>query len=74
MSKEDVHKEIAQYEMLMNGEVFGREKYIRDFSAGNKQKVGIVAALLTRPQLVILELTVQLPAPSSQNHLKKLLV
>ena len=74
MSKEDVHKEIAQYEMFMNGEVLGQKKYIRDFSAGNKQKVGIVAALLTRPQLVILDEPFNFLDPSSQNHLKKLLV
>lgn len=49
-------------------------KYIRDFSAGNKQKVGIVAALLTRPQLVILDEPFNFLDPSSQNHLKKLLV
>ena len=74
MSKEDVHKEISQYEMFMNGEVLGQKKYIRDFSAGNKQKVGIVAALLTRPQLVILDEPFNFLDPSSQNHLKKLLV
>lgn len=74
MSKEDVHKEIAQYETFMNGEVLGQKKYIRDFSAGNKQKVGIVAALLTRPQLVILDEPFNFLDPSSQNHLKKLLV
>lgn len=74
MSKEDVHKEISQYETFMNGEVLGQKKYIRDFSAGNKQKVGIVAALLTRPQLVILDEPFNFLDPSSQNHLKKLLV
>ena len=74
MSKEDVHKEIAQYEMFMNGEVLGQKKYIRDFSAGNKQKVGIVAALLTRPQLVILDEPFNFLDPRSQNMLKKVLL
>lgn len=29
MSKEDVHKEISQYEMFMNGEVLGQKVYTR---------------------------------------------
>lgn len=73
MSKEDVHKEIAQYEMFMNGEVFGQKKYIRDFSAGNKQKIGIIAALLNQPQLVILDEPFNFLDPSSQNQLKHLI-
>ena len=58
----------------MNGEVLGQKKYIRDFSAGNKQKVGIVSALLSRPKTVILDEPFNFLDPSSQILLKKLLV
>ena len=57
----------------MNGEVLGQKKYIRDFSAGNKQKIGIVAALLNSPQLVILDEPFNFLDPSSQNQLKRIL-
>ena len=57
----------------MNGEVLGQKKYIRDFSAGNKQKIGIIAALLNQPQLVILDEPFNFLDPSSQNQLKHLI-
>lgn len=74
MSRDQVAERLTVFERFMAGEVMGQKKYIRDFSAGNKQKVGIVAALLTRPQLVILDEPFNFLDPSSQNHLKKLLV
>ena len=51
----------------------GQKKYIRDLSAGNKQKVGIIAALLNRPQLVILDEPFNFLDPSSQNQLKRII-
>ena len=38
-----------------NGEIFNQKKLIRDFSAGNKQKIGIISALFTKPELVVLD-------------------
>ena len=61
------------FEPFMNGEVLGQKKYIRDFSAGNKQKIGIIAALLNQPQLVILDEPFNFLDPSSQNQLKHLI-
>ncbi len=57
-----------------NGEIFNQKKLIRDFSAGNKQKIGIISALFTCPQLVILDEPFNFLDPSGQNILKKLLV
>ena len=48
-------------------------KVIRDLSAGNKQKVGIIAALLNKPQLVILDEPFNFLDPTSQNVLKNIL-
>ena len=55
MSRDQVAERLTVFERFMAGEVMGQKKYIRDFSAGNKQKVGIVSALLSRPKTVILD-------------------
>ena len=55
------------------GEIMDQKKLIRDFSAGNKQKIGIIAALLNRPSLVILDEPFNFLDPSSQNILKHVL-
>ena len=73
LSKEQTEERLKDFEHFMNGEVLGQKKYIRDFSAGNKQKVGIIAALLNQPQLVILDEPFNFLDPSSQNQLKRLI-
>lgn len=74
MSRDQVSERLTVFERFMAGEVMGQKKYIRDFSAGNKQKVGIVSALLSRPKTVILDEPFNFLDPSSQILLKKLLV
>lgn len=64
---------LRDYERLMAGEILGQKKLIRDLSAGNKQKVGIIAALLARPEIVILDEPFNFLDPSSQNILKSVL-
>ena len=54
-------------------EIFGQKKLIRNLSAGNKQKVGIMAALFGEPQTVILDEPFNFLDPTSQNQLKHLL-
>lgn len=73
LSKQQTEERLKDFENFMNGEVLGQKKYIRDFSAGNKQKVGIIAALLNRPQLVVLDEPFNFLDPSSQNQLKRLI-
>ena len=74
LSDADTKARLDDFALFMDGEVLGQKKFIRDFSAGNKQKIGIVAALLTRPQLVVLDEPFNFLDPSSQNFLKKLLL
>lgn len=74
LTKEVIAERLSFFERFMAGEVMGQKKYIRDFSAGNKQKVGIVSALLSHPQYVILDEPFNFLDPSSQILLKKLLV
>ncbi len=67
------HSTIAPFLPLANGEIFGYNKYIRNFSAGNQQKIGIITALFTRPDLVILDEPFNFLDPSGQNVLKQLI-
>ena len=73
MTREQVAERLKTFETFMGDEIIGKKKYIRDFSAGNKQKIGIVAALLSSPQLVILDEPFNFLDPSSQNQLKRIL-
>lgn len=59
---------------LMDGEILGQKKLIRDFSAGNQQKIGIIAAMIAHPQLLILDEPFNFLDPSSQNLLKKIIL
>ena len=73
ISQEEVETRLKPYERFASGEVFGQKKLIRNLSAGNRQKVGIIAALFNKPQLVILDEPFNFLDPSSQNILKHLL-
>lgn len=70
MTQEEVEERLKDFERLAGGEVFGQKKLIRNLSAGNKQKVGIISALFNRPKLVILDEPFNFLDPSSQNILK----
>lgn len=73
MSSDEVNERLKGFESFMGGEILGQNKYIRNFSAGNKQKIGIISALLNSPELVILDEPFNFLDPTSQNVLKKLL-
>ena len=74
MTREQVAERLKTFETFMGDEIMGQKKYIRDFSAGNKQKIGIVAALLSSPQLVILDEPFNFLDPSSQSAIKHMLL
>lgn len=73
ISADDVKQHLDKFEAFMGGEILGQKKLIRNLSAGNKHKVGIMAALMASPQLVILDEPFNFLDPSSQNILKHLL-
>ena len=73
IQQEEIEERLKPYERLAGGEVFGQKKLIRNLSAGNKQKVGIISALIMRPKLVILDEPFNFLDPSSQNILKHIL-
>lgn len=47
-----------------------QKKYIRDLSAGNKSKIGILASILTQPEILILDEPFTNLDPTSQSWLK----
>ncbi len=73
LTADEIKKRLSEYDRFMAGEILDQKKLIRDFSAGNKQKIGIVAALLAQPEIVILDEPFNFLDPSSQNVLKKML-
>ena len=72
--EETVKTTIEQYTEFLTDEIIGAGKLIRDLSAGNRQKVGIVSALLAQPKIVKLDEPFNFLDPSSQNKLKKLII
>lgn len=73
IGKTELSERLSRYERFMNGEVVGQKKLIRNLSAGNRQKVGVVAALLIEPQLLILDEPFNYLDPSSQLSMEKML-
>ena len=73
MTQDQVDERLKDFDRLAGGEIFGQKKLIRNLSAGNKQKVGIISALFNRPKLVILDEPFNFLDPSSQNILKHVL-
>ena len=73
ISQQQVNERLQQFERFANGEVFGQKKLIRNLSAGNKMKVGIISALLRQPSIVILDEPFNFLDPTSQLVLKHLL-
>ncbi|MFD2517395.1 ABC transporter ATP-binding protein [Salinimicrobium flavum] len=72
-NKADVAAFLKDFEELFNGEIMGRRKYLRDLSKGNQKKVGIVAALIGDPEVVILDEPFANLDPTTQIKLKALI-
>jgi ABC-2 type transport system ATP-binding protein len=73
MNKADVTSFLSQFEEFFNEEVLGKKKYLRDLSKGNQKKVGIVAAMMGDPKVVVLDEPFANLDPTTQIRLKKIL-
>jgi ABC-2 type transport system ATP-binding protein len=58
---------------IFNDEILGKKKLIREYSKGNQKKVGIAAALLSEPKVLILDEPFTALDPTSQIRLKRFL-
>ena len=73
IDKQTIDEQITRFSHFLGEEILSASKLIRNLSAGNKQKTGIVAALLHNPQLVLLDEPFNFIDPSSQVALKHLI-
>lgn len=73
-SAEDLRTFLVPFEELFNGEIIGKKKYISDLSKGNLKKVGIAAAFIGQPQIIVLDEPFENLDPTSQIRLKDLII
>ncbi len=73
LNKAEIDERLAPYEDFFHGEIRGVKKYIRDLSKGNQKKVGICAALLIQPEILILDEPFANLDPTTQIRLKNIL-
>lgn len=72
LSKTDVWEFVKTFEEFFNDEILSSNKYIRDLSKGNQNKVGIAAALISNPEVLVLDEPFANLDPTTQIRLKKL--
>lgn len=66
ITSETLKSRLDLYLPLMQGEILGTKKYIKNFSEGNRQKIGIIGAMLINPMVLILDEPFNYLDPSSQ--------
>ena len=75
MSGKQIREGLEKFKDFFSDEVLGqgKRKYIRDFSKGNIQKIGIAAAMLPEPKVLVLDEPFANLDPTSQIRLKRML-
>ncbi|MBP6871530.1 MAG: ABC transporter ATP-binding protein [Bacteroidales bacterium] len=73
MSPEDLHVFLDSMTEFFNDEILGKKKFIRDLSKGNQQKIGVAAAFMADPEVIILDEPFNGLDPSSQIRLINML-
>lgn len=61
-----IDERLQAFAPLMHDEILGTKKYLHDFSEGNRQKIGIIGAMLIRPKVLLLDEPFNYLDPSSQ--------
>ena len=72
-NKATVNALLAQFDDFFHGEILRKKKYLRDLSKGNQKKVGIVAALIGNPEVIILDEPFANLDPTTQIRLKAII-
>ncbi|GHT76185.1 ATP-binding protein [Bacteroidia bacterium] len=74
VDKKEIEANLNDYLSFLGDEILeNKKKRIEKFSKGNKQKIGIVGAMITTPQLLILDEPFNFLDPTSQIQMKRLL-
>ena len=64
---------LERFYQLMHDEILGQKKQIRHFSRGNQQKIGIIAAIMINPKVIVLDEPFNFLDPSSQMAMSDLI-
>lgn len=72
-NKADVASFLKDFTDFFSGEVLDQRKYLRDLSKGNQKKVGLVAAFLGDPEVIVLDEPFAHLDPTAQIRLKRIL-
>lgn len=72
-TKLQIDEFLAPFAEFFNDEILNKRKYLRDLSKGNQKKVGIIAALIGNPKVVILDEPFANLDPTTVSRLKKIL-
>jgi len=72
-NKADIDTFLEDFEEIFNDEILNKKKYLRDLSKGNQKKVGIVAALIGDPEVIVLDEPFANLDPTTQIRFKKML-
>jgi ABC-2 type transport system ATP-binding protein len=73
IDKDTLDSRLEHYQGLMHDEILGTKKYLRQFSEGNRQKTGIIGAMVINPKVLILDEPFNYLDPSSQITVAKLI-
>ena len=73
MNKADMDTFLEQFREIFNDEILSKKKYLRDLSKGNQKKVGVVGALMGKPELVVLDEPFANLDPTTQIRLKQII-
>eukprot|EP01029_Cantina_marsupialis_P001168 TRINITY_DN10952_c0_g1_i1.p1 TRINITY_DN10952_c0_g1~~TRINITY_DN10952_c0_g1_i1.p1 ORF type:complete len:240 (+),score=13.47 TRINITY_DN10952_c0_g1_i1:148-867(+) len=73
VTKEELKVYYNDFSDFFGDEILNKNKYIRDFSKGNQKKIGIFGAIISQPEVLILDEPFANLDPSSQIRLKTIL-
>lgn len=73
VTKEELQAFYNDFSDFFGDEILNKNKYVRDFSKGNQKKIGIFGAIISQPEVLILDEPFANLDPSSQIRLKMLL-
>lgn len=76
IAQDELMSRLAHFLPLMNDEILDKGKILHDFSMGNRQKIGIIGAMLVNPKVLVLDEPFNFLDPTSQhivaNNLQKM--
>lgn len=72
-TKREIDVELSRYSLFLSNEILGKKKLIREYSTGNRQKIGIISTLICQPKVIILDEPFNGLDPTSQIVLKEIL-